>query len=128
MLNCSSKIFANFSQIVPETMYLGGVVNYRGDLSNETRTRILAAKRAWLSFRGFWTRQAVPRTFRITVYKGLVRSTLLSGLEAVPLTPTQCAEFEKFQMKCARSLACGEACLKFPRVLPGGRVENAFHC
>lgn len=108
-----NKVSLNFSKVVPEVKYMGGIINHRGDLSTEVKERIEHARRAWISFGSFWTRKTISFKFRRTVFLSLVRSTLLAGLEAMVITVQQYTQLEKFQMKCVRALLCGEACIKF---------------
>ena len=77
---------------MPEVVYLGGVINYRGDLSSELQQRHSSARKAGAYSGKFWSKKLVSRTFWIAVSRPVVRSTLLSGLEAIPHTRLQYAE------------------------------------
>ena len=138
----SSKDFASFSdrdKFVSELVYLGSVINYKGDLHKEVLDRIHSARRAWIAFGKFWCHSSIHQKFRRSVFMAVVRSSLLVGLEAAVLTREQVDALESQQCKYMRKILCGQACLKLHninalgqattrfRALPNDRVRELLH-
>eukprot|EP00969_Alexandrium_andersonii_P208767 9220305-Alexandrium_andersonii.AAC.1 len=84
--------------------YLGGYCQYSQPHEHELCVRIRKATDAWRLMGPFWSRGGQSRSFR-----GLVLSTLLSGLHALVLTDAQIARLDKFVLKCGRKLMRGTA-------------------
>eukprot|EP00930_Biecheleria_cincta_P105118 TRINITY_DN9766_c1_g1_i2.p1 TRINITY_DN9766_c1_g1~~TRINITY_DN9766_c1_g1_i2.p1 ORF type:complete len:1323 (-),score=80.85 TRINITY_DN9766_c1_g1_i2:275-4243(-) len=104
------------SKSTTELTYLGSIIQYKGDLSSEITERIDCARRAWFLMRRFWSQAAIAEKFRRAVFLALVRSCLLTGLEAMVTTQTQYSQLESEQCKYLRKLLCGKGCLKIHRV------------
>ena len=62
----------------------------------------------------------------MTVYKAVVRSSLLVGLEAVALSREMLEPMEKFQNKKMRQLMCGDACIKTVTASETGETKTKF--
>eukprot|EP00930_Biecheleria_cincta_P018173 TRINITY_DN14246_c0_g1_i1.p1 TRINITY_DN14246_c0_g1~~TRINITY_DN14246_c0_g1_i1.p1 ORF type:complete len:1411 (-),score=180.44 TRINITY_DN14246_c0_g1_i1:1000-5232(-) len=107
--------------------YLGGYLDWKGDLSCEVHERLQAASRAWKAFGSFWSRSAVQQKIRISVFKAVVRTTLLTGLEAVALSREMIHLLETFQNKHLRKLLCGGACIKKEVITESGEKKLIFH-
>ena len=62
--------------------YLGERVHYAGRTHEEVALRLQASKGAWTRMGSFWFRPGATRS-KLLVYKALVQSTLLSGIEVL---------------------------------------------
>eukprot|EP00972_Heterocapsa_arctica_P091287 13469297-Heterocapsa_arctica.AAC.1 len=64
--------------------------------------------KVWRTYLRFWHAQGVCMTIKIILFRALVLSTLLSGLEAVVLGLTDIKRLERFQVRCLRILLHGQ--------------------
>ena len=92
--------------------YLGLLHHALGNESPEIEQRIHKADVAWFSMGRLWFRQGLLRVALVLMFKGLVYSTLLSGLEALCLTRSQLAQLDRYLLKRGRQLMHGTACEK----------------
>ena len=77
--------------------YLGGWLNNDGRNGVEVRKRKEAAHAGWMAMRGLWSNNQVERSVKMVVFWSLVRSSLLSGQEAVCLLKCEMETMEKTQ-------------------------------
>ena len=92
--------------------YLGVLHHAIGNDSPEILQRIRSADIGWFSMGKFWFRQGLFRTALVLVFKGLVYSPLLSGLEALCINKSHLAQLDKYVIKRGRQLMHGAACEK----------------
>ena len=95
--------------------YLGVLHHAIGNDSPEILQRIRSADIGWFSMGKFWFRQGSQGLFRtalVLVFKGLVYSPLLSGLEALCINKSHLAQLDKYVIKRGRQLMHGAACEK----------------
>jgi hypothetical protein len=92
--------------------YLGCHLHWKGDLTKEVQEHIHRAQLAWRSLGTFWYMPYISEKFKVTVFKGTVRQTLLAGLEAMALPIQHLQLLEVAQNKFARKMLCGQGCLK----------------
>ena len=119
-----SKDLALRGSLQTRLKYLGGDLDWKGDLTSEVHEHLRAAAKAWCAFGSFWNCSAVKLKFRVNVYKAVVRFALLVGLEAVALSIDMLLPLEKFQNKKMRQLLCGAACIAKGKAC-GGKAKRS---
>ena len=92
--------------------YLGSLHQLAGNCGMEVDQRLRKADVGWLAMGKFWFRSGVLRAPLVQVFKGMVYSTLLSGLEALCLSKTHIERLDKYALKRGRQLMHGGACIK----------------
>ena len=97
---------------VQSARYLGGRAHYAGRTHEEVALRIQAAKVAWARMGSFWFRSGANTRSKLLVYKALVQSTLLSGLEVLVLEKQKYQQLDGFILRTGRKLLQGRACNK----------------
>ena len=100
--------------------YLGCTLNWKGDISGEVKERIQSVVVAYFSMGKFWCRANVSLQFKLTVYRSLVLSSLLTGLECAALEIRHLHMLETAQNKFLRKIMCGRACSKIQETTSEG--------
>ena len=77
--------------------YLGAWLNVDGKNGMEVRKRKEAAHAGWMAMGGLWSNNQIERSIKIVVFRSLVKSSLLSGQEAVCLLKGELETMEKTQ-------------------------------
>lgn len=93
--------------------YLGSLHHFRNNDSAEIDNRVQKADIGWYAMGQLWFRQGLRRTALVLIFKGMVYSTLMSGLEALCLSHTHVDRLDKYILKRGRKLMHGAACHKF---------------
>ena len=86
--------------------------------------RITAARPAWHALGGWWRCKGVALRHRVAVFKVIVVSTLLSGLEPAVLTDTDLGRLESTQMKYLRVIAGALGCDRKPVEMSTSKAPN----
>ena len=97
---------------LPSARYLGGRVHFAGQSHEEIAMRVQAAKVNWARMGQFWFRSVASRRSKLLVYRALVHSTLLSGLEVLVLEKGKFAQLDSLILQHGRKLMQGKACDK----------------
>ena len=92
--------------------YLGPPYDFNGSTKLEMQQRISAAKLGWVCFGRFWSRGSTTADGRLCVFRGMVYTPLLSGLEACVLDKSDYSALDKSIQKLGRNLMRGLACQK----------------
>ena len=79
---------------VEDFKYLGSTVQCNGECRREGKKRVCAGWNGWIRIPGVIYDRRVPARVKGKVYKVVVRSAMLYGLETVTLTKIQDAEME----------------------------------
>ena len=93
--------------------YLGSLHHATCNDNAEIDQRLRKADIGWFSMGKFWFRNGLLRASLVLVFKGLVYSTLLSGLEALCLSKSQLERLDTYVLRRGRQLMHGTACQKF---------------
>ena len=93
--------------------YLGSLHHATCNDNAEIDQRLRKADVGWFSMGKFWFRNGLLRASLVLVFKGLVYSTLLSGLEALCLSKSQLERLDTYVLRRGRQLMHGTACQKF---------------
>ena len=88
--------------------YLGERVHYAGRTHEEVALRLQASKGAWTRMGSFWLRPGATGS-KLLVYKALVQSTLLSGIEVLVLDKQKYQQVHRFILRTGRKLLQGRA-------------------
>ena len=92
--------------------YLGGRQHHLDNVAEELQAREHAARVSWATFGRLWSRSALPRRAVCVLFSDMVGSALLSGLEALVLSPSQCQLLDSVLLMYGRKLMRGSACRK----------------
>jgi hypothetical protein len=95
-------------QFVQQFKYLGQIISSNGLLKGEISQRVGKATYAFnqLLMRGIWTDKTIRRKTKLTIYKAIVRSILLYGVETWPISMEDVKRLETAQMGFVRRI-CG---------------------
>jgi hypothetical protein len=80
-------------------MYLDTEVNIRNDISEEIKTRIMAADRSWFGLQKHLKFRILSRTTKIQLYKGLIKPTVMYGSECWTLSQSDEQVLDVFETK-----------------------------
>ena len=83
------------------------VLGVHGGQASEVVERLAAVAWAWHSFGSYWVSAGVPLRLRVLVYKAVVVSSLLTGLETTVLRGGQLRRLESWNAKHLRVLLQG---------------------
>ena len=104
--------------------YLGVWENADVGTQDDVSKRIVAARTAWHALSGWWRCKGVALRHRVAVFKVIVVSTLLSGLEPAVLTDTNLGRLESTQMKYLRVIAGALGCDRKPVEMSTSNAPN----
>eukprot|EP00438_Fugacium_kawagutii_P023486 Skav201495 [mRNA] locus=scaffold1154:15130:15882:+ [translate_table: standard] len=105
MRKCLGKPPVLIGQANLSTCYLGAWDDADGRSQLDITNRLAAARTAWHAMQGWWRVPHVQLKHKVMVFRSLVLSSLLSGLEAATLTQGDIAQLERAQVKYLRSLS-----------------------
>eukprot|EP00972_Heterocapsa_arctica_P115261 16446800-Heterocapsa_arctica.AAC.1 len=89
--------------------HLGSMIDCRGSNIVELGERLRKANMAWRTFGGVWTLSQIRLATRLLIFRAVIIATLLAGLEALVLLPSQVFRLESWQCKKLRIMLKGEA-------------------
>ncbi|XP_063842165.1 uncharacterized protein LOC135089912 [Scylla paramamosain] len=87
---------------VDEFRYLGSTVQSNGDCGREIKKRVQAGWNGWRKTPAVTCDRKVFARTKGKIYKTVLRSAMLYGMETVPLTKKQEAELEVAELKMLR--------------------------
>eukprot|EP00972_Heterocapsa_arctica_P026472 3898925-Heterocapsa_arctica.AAC.1 len=74
--------------------YLGGRVDAESSAQQEVPERLIKTRIAWAKFGRFWNIKNINRRARVTIFRAVVHSITLTGLESYTLSATQLQSLE----------------------------------
>ena len=89
---------------VEQTIYLGGIIDQKGNAALEINNRIKKAMTTVTALKTFWNKTSCSRKWKALVYNACVISQLIYGLETIPLTDGLINKLDAFQMKGFRKI------------------------
>jgi hypothetical protein len=93
-------IIANYTFArIDSFVYLGSMVSYNNDISEETGARLAAANRAYFGILGHFKSRLLSRQTKLIIYKTLVRPVLTYASETWAIVKTEERLLELFERK-----------------------------
>ena len=85
--------------------YLGAEVAFKNVAKTSLNARICKAKAAFHSLKALWRNKTLTLGLKIQIYKTMVRTVLLYGLDTVPMTETENNRLDQADRAMARIIA-----------------------
>lgn len=101
-------------KVCRKVRYLGPPYTFNGSSNSEVEERIVAARLGWVACGRFWSRLSRRQSHRgkLCVFRGMVYTPLLSGLEACVLDKSAYSKLDSCVLRYGRKLMQGQGCKK----------------
>eukprot|EP00435_Cladocopium_sp_Y103_P029123 s87_g7.t1 len=108
-------------KVCRQARYLGPPYTFNGSHNSEVEERLVAAKLGWVACGRFWSRLPSCHKGKLCVFRGMVYTPLLAGLETCVLDKSAYKKLDTCVLRFGRRLMQGQACREVEQV--DGTIE-----